>query len=288
MSKTIPAPLLAKYAAAAGTFAQCITITRLDAVVLRYTSLDVPLVVAGNTYQAAGLNVSGLATSAGLSVNNAELQILPDAALGIVRSELITGKWDHASFTLFAVDWAAPGSDIDTLMTGTLGEVRPGQGIYTVELRSLAQVLQNPVGANTSKTCRYRLGSTALPQGLCNLALGPFTKTGTLTSAASRQVFTDTARTEADDYFGDGLFTWTGGANSGYSEKIKTYAADTFTLVRPAPFAVVAGDTYSAIAGCRKRTHEDCKVKFNNLLNFGGEPHLPGVDAMLRAPETSV
>jgi uncharacterized phage protein (TIGR02218 family) len=288
MSKTIPALMLTHYGAAAQTLAQCITITRTDAVVLRYTSLDVPLVVAGNTYQAAGLNVSGLATSSGLSVNNAELQILPDAALGIVRADLITGKWDHASFTLFETNWKTPTDGINTLMVGALGEVRPARGIYTVELRSLAQVLQNPVGASTSKTCRYRLGSVALPQGLCNLALGPFTKTGTLTSAASRQVFTDTARTEADDYFGDGLFTWTGGANSGYSEKIKTYAADTFTLVRPAPFAVVAGDTYTAIAGCRKRLAEDCIAKFANELNFGGEPHLPGVDAMLRAPVTSV
>lgn len=288
MSKTIPAGLLTHYALPWQTLAQCITITRLDAVVLRYTSLDVPLVVAGNTYQAAGLNVSGLATTAGLAVSNAELQILPDDALGIVRSELITGKWDHASFVLFEADWATPANGINTLMAGTLGEVRPARGIYTVELRSLAQVLQNQVGASTSKTCRYRLGSTALPAGLCNVALGPFTVTGTLTSAASRQVFTDTARAEADDYFGEGLLTWTGGANAGYSEKIKTYAADTFTLVRPAPFAVVAGDTYSAIAGCRKRADEDCRVKFANLLNFGGEPHLPGVDAMLRAPETSV
>jgi uncharacterized phage protein (TIGR02218 family) len=288
MSKTIPAGLLTHYAQSSQTLAQCITITRLDAVVLRYTSLDVPLVVSGNTYQAAGLNVSGLATSTGLAVGNAELQILPDDALGIVRSELITGKWDHAAFTLFEVDWATPANGINTLMVGTLGEVRPARGLYTVELRSLAQVLQNPVGASTSKTCRYRLGSTALPAGLCTLALGPFTVTGTLTSAASRQVFTDTARTEADDYFGDGLLTWTGGANSGYSEKIKTYAADTFTLVRPAPFAVVAGDTYTAIAGCRKRLPEDCAGKFNNVLNFGGEAHLPGVDAMLRAPVTSV
>ncbi len=288
MSKTIPVGLLAHYAAQSQTLAQCITITRLDAAVLRYTSLDVPLVVAGNTYQAAGLNVSGLATTAGLAVSNAELQILPDDALGIVRSELITGKWDHAAFVLFEADWATPANGINTLMAGTLGEVRPARGIYTVELRSLAQVLQNPVGASTSKTCRYRLGSTALPAGLCNVALGPFTVTGTLTSAASRQVFTDTARAEADDYFGEGLLTWTGGANAGYSEKIKTYAADTFTLVRPAPFAVVAGDTYTAIAGCRKRLPEDCIGKFSNVLNFGGEAHLPGVDAMLRAPETSV
>lgn len=288
MSKSIPAPLLSHYAAAGQTIAQCITITRTDATVLRFTSLDVALVVAGDTYLPAGLNVSGLTTSAGLAVSNAELQILPDAALGIVRADLLTGKWDHASFVLFEANRVTPSDGVNTLMTGTLGEVRPARGIYTVELRSLAQVLQNPVGASTSRTCWYRLGSTALPAGLCNLALGPFTVTGTLTSAASRQVFTDTARTEADDYFGEGLLTWTGGANAGYSEKIKTYAADTFTLVRPAPFAVVAGDTYTAIAGCRKRADEDCKTKFANLLNFGGEPHLPGVDAMLRAPETSV
>lgn len=283
MSRTIPAGLLSHYALESHTLAQCITITRTDAVVLRFTSLDVALVVSGNTYLPAGLNVSGLESTAGLAVNNAELQILPDDALGIVRTDLITGKWDHAAFSIFEVNYLSPASGINTLMTGTLGEVKPGRSQFTVELRSLAQALQQPVGFTTQKTCRYRLGDAN-----CTLNLAPFTFTGSVTTATSNQVFTDSTKAQAAEYFAEGQLTWTSGPNSGYTHKIKSFAAGVFTLSLPAPFAVGVGNAFTAIAGCQKRHITDCKTKFNNLLNFGGEPDLPGTDALIRAPVTSV
>lgn len=283
MAKTIPSGLLAHYALQATTLAHCIVITRTDAVVLRFTSLDVALTVDGNVYTPCGLAVSGLAATATLAVNNAELQILPDPALGITRADLITGLWDFAAFQIFAVDWATPGNGIDVLMTGKLGEVRPGRGGYSVELRSLAQALQQPVGFLTQKTCRARLGDSR-----CTLDLAPFTVTGTITAVASNQQFTDSARTEAAEWFAEGSLTWTGGNNAGYRHKIKAFASDVFTLSLPAPFTVQVGDTYSAIAGCQKRHLTDCKTKFSNLLNFWAEPDLPGVDALVRPVITDV
>jgi uncharacterized phage protein (TIGR02218 family) len=281
--KSIPAGLLAHYAQGVQTIAACITITRTDAVVLRFTGLDVPLVVAGNTYVPCGLNVSGLTSNAALSVDNAELQVLPDPALGIVRADLITGLWDHAAFEIFEVNWASPADGVNILKAGTLGEVRPARGLYTVELRGLAQALQSPLGFLTQKTCRYRLGDAN-----CTVNLVPFTVTGTVTSVANNQVFTDTGRSEAVEYFAEGELLWTGGANSGYRHKIKAFAADVFTLSLAAPFTVQVGDAYTAIAGCQKRLLEDCKTKFNNALNFGGEPDLPGIDALVRPAVTSV
>ena len=57
-----------------------------------------------------------------------------------------------------------------------------------------------------------------------------------------------------------------------------------FTLTLPFPFDAAIGDTYSAIAGCRKRLTEDCKTRFANVLNFQGEPHLPGIDLLTKVP----
>jgi uncharacterized phage protein (TIGR02218 family) len=284
VSRTIPAGLLSHYALDTHTLATCITITRTDATVLRFTSLDVALVVSGNTYLPAGLNVSGLASAAGLGVNNAELQVLPDDALGIVRTDLITGKWDHAAFSIFEVNYLNAAGGINTLMAGTLGEVKPGRGLYTVELRSLAQALQQPVGFVTQKTCRYRVGDAAT----CKQDMTAFTHTGSVTTATSRQVFTDSTKAQAAEYFAEGELTWTSGPNSGYRQKIKGFAAGVFTLSLPAPFTTAVGNAFTAKAGCQKRLLEDCKTKFNNVLNFGGEPHLPGVDALIKPPVTSV
>ncbi len=51
---------------------------------------------------------------------------------------------------------------------------------------------------------------------------------------------------------------------------------------------IQVGDTFDVIAGCRKRLTEDCKVKFNNVLNFQGEPHLPGIDRLTAMADVSV
>jgi hypothetical protein len=54
------------------------------------------------------------------------------------------------------------------------------------------------------------------------------------------------------------------------------------------PYAIQIGDTFSAVAGCQKRLAEDCGTKFSNVVNFGGEPHLPGIDALTSPPVVDV
>ena len=101
------------------------------------------------------------------------------------------------------------------------------------------------------------------------------------TTATSGRVFTDTTRTEADGYFDGGLITWTGGNNDTYRMEIKTStAAGVITLQQAMPNATVIGDTYSLSAGCGK-TLAICKAKYNNVINFRGFPHVPGIDKMV-------
>jgi uncharacterized phage protein (TIGR02218 family) len=149
------------------------------------------------------------------------------------------------------------------------------------ELLTLRQILQQPVGSVVQPTCRYRLGSTAMPDGLCMIDLDDWTVTGTVDSAASTYEFTDAARAEADDWFAEGVITWTSGLNAGLSQKVRaSTAAGVISLSLPMVQAIQTGDTYSMHAGCLKRHLEDCRDKFDNILNFGGEPHLPGQDRL--------
>ena len=83
----------------------------------------------------------------------------------------------------------------------------------------------------------------------------------------------------AADYFAEGILTFTSGPNIGLSAKVKSFTGDAFVLALPMIQAVEVGDTYTAVAGCRKRL-SDCSSKFNNAINFQGEPHLPGIDAV--------
>ena len=281
--KTIPAPLLAHYALPATSLAYGLKLTRTDATVYGFTSSDVDTDQTGDgvLYRSApGLDVSSLVSSAGFAVDNAEITVLTDDTL-ITRPDVLAGRWDGAAFTLFEYNARAPSQGVNVLKRGHLGNLQPRRGAYVAELRGLRQALQQTVGIVVQPTCRYRLGDAR-----CTKALGAFTVTGTLTAVTNQYVFTDTARTEADDWFAEGLLTWTGGNNAGLQVKMRaSTSAGLLTASLPMIGTVQVGDTYSLVAGCRKRLLEDCQAKFDNVLNFGGEPHLPGQDALSAPPQ---
>ncbi len=54
----------------------------------------------------------------------------------------------------------------------------------------------------------------------------------------------------------------------------------------PMPNSITAGDTFNAIAGCDK-TFDACVSKFNNAVNFRGEPYVPGMDRLLATAATA-
>lgn len=78
-------------------------------------------------------------------------------------------------------------------------------------------------------------------------------------------------------HFDFGVITFTSGLNTGLSMEVRQYVPGQITLVLPMPYACAIGDDYELVAGCDK-LHTTCQVKFSNLVNFRGEPHVPGVD----------
>lgn len=292
--RTIPAGLATHYATRKTTTAHALKITRTDAAVYGFTEHDRDASISGVTYSSRpGLAVSSLDITAGLAVGNLRLTTLHDGTV-FTTADVLGGVWRNAAFVIFRYNWANLSDGIDTLLAGVIGEVEIKDREIVAELRDLRQYLQQPVGSLTSKTCRYRLGSTTMPTGgLCmkDITVAPYTMPFTVTAspAPTQQVFRDAARLEAADWFGEGWVQWLTGANAGQYMKVKFYDADgTFHLVLPMWSVVAAGDTGTAVAGCRKRLEEDCRDKFDNTLNFGGEPHLPGLDALTASPGADV
>lgn len=291
--KTIPAGLLAVYQSGASTICACLRVERTDGVIERFTShdVDVPITTLGapydGTYKAStGLEVSSLVVQSGLAVDNMELTVFPDET-DYPQVDIIAGRWDSAAFRLFECSYLDTSLGVNLLKRGTTGQADTLRSTNRFEFRGLKQALQQQLGAVTSKTCRYRLGSTAMPQGLCLVDLAPFTHDHAVTGVTSRHVITCSGAAEASDYYGDGIAISLDGPNAGFERRIKSFAAGVFTLAIEFPYEVSIADTFTFIAGCRKRLIEDCKTKFNNVLNFGGEPHVPGADLLTADPEVT-
>jgi uncharacterized phage protein (TIGR02218 family) len=64
--------------------------------------------------------------------------------------------------------------------------------------------------------------------------------------------------------------------------EVKSFLGGTFTLYLPMYYAILPSDTFTVYPGCKKRFIEDCIGKFNNVVNFRGEPHVPGNDQMMK------
>lgn len=284
--KTIPSGLASSANSKFTTFATALKITRPDGTIFGFTSSDKDQEFSGVNYLAnPGLDLTGISIAASASVGNLELSTLHDGTI-FTDAQILGGVWRNSKFVVFRYDWETPSHGIDTLLSGVFGECTIKQNSVVIELRDWRQFLQQTVGDASSKTCRARLGDVR-----CKKDLTSFTYTGTLTSVTSSQVFTDTSRVEAAAWFDEGEITFTSGQNSGLGivSKIKTFeTGGKFTLALPLYGIVAIGNTYSVIAGCRKRLQEDCRDKFDNVLNFVGEPHRPGIDVVTQSPTASI
>lgn len=273
--KTLSAGLTSHIALEATSLSTCWKVTRTDGTVYGFTDHDVDLPVSGVTYAAAtGYTRTAIRTESNLAVDNLDVAGALSAS-AITEADLVAGLWDYAAVEIFEVNWADLTQGTLKHRKGRLGEVKSGKLAFEAELRGLAQFLQQQIGRTYGPDCDAVFGDTR-----CGLSLGAYTVTGTLTGVTSNRVFTDSGRAEAAQYFAYGKITFTGGANSGRSMEVKSFASGAFTLFMPMPYTVAIGDTYTAIAGCDK-TAATCKTTFSNLANFRGFPFMAGTDQML-------
>ena len=266
------------------TLATCWLIQRADGATYRYTDHDRAIEVTGQgtpvdgTYlTAVGYETGEIQSRGDLSVDELTVGALIDSEQ-FTDAELRGGLFDFAQIWLMLVDWSNPAAGIVKLRRGTLGEIALAEGRFHAELRGMTQAVQQVVGEAFSPACRADLGDSR-----CGVNLASFTVTGTLTAVTDRTVITDSARAEADGHFDNGVLTFTSGPNAGNAREVKVFASGQFILHQPAPYLAEVGDGYSVHAGCQK-TIEVCKAKFDNVINFRGEPQVPGVDEAYNYP----
>ncbi len=258
-----------------------IRVVRTDGTEMGFTNFSRNLVVDGVTYRAnSGAGASAFRQTEDLGVDNMEF-------IGLVSSELVTdtdikaGRYSGALVELWIARYTdSPIVDRVLITRGTIGKIQLYRGQWVAEIRGLMQRLQQTIGELTSPTCRVRV----LGDARCKLDLTPLTFVRTVAQIVSPTVlrFDDTHDT---DLFSYGTLTFSagtaGGANERLAMEIKHHAKLTgppvqaeITLQLPFPFAVTVGDEATLVAGCN-RTLDRCFF-FENVVNFRGEPYLPG------------
>jgi len=132
------------------------------------------------------------------------------------------------------------------------------------------------------------VGDTTLDGTVLAETQQAWTRHATVTNAIDRKTFEiDVTEARAvDDWFNVGAATFESGLNQGRSMEIKDWiAADSRVVLYLAlPNDIQVGDELRLYPGCDK-TLATCRDKFDNVINFRGEPFVPGSDFLARYPD---
>jgi uncharacterized phage protein (TIGR02218 family) len=278
--KTISSGLQADIAA--GTIARILKITCKNGSVIAVSDTDLPITVEGVTYQpSAGFQSLKVNVTADAQVSN---QSLGSALVSVPEADILGGVYDGAVVEAAWASWQNPSYGKLVFFQGTIGDITWTEAGFLADIVSYMRAMELNMGHVVSATCRHQLFSTvsAGKIGACTLSATSYTFTGSVNVISiPKWKFTVTGLSQADGYFDNGTITFTSGNNAGLSAVVKEHtAASGFKLFLPTAFTFASGDTFSVQAGCDK-TLATCRDKFNNVVNFGGFPHI-NTDVNLR------
>jgi uncharacterized phage protein (TIGR02218 family) len=275
--KQIPSGLLAHYQQGTTTIAACWKLTRQDGQVFGFTEHDNDLVIDGVTYLAkTGFSPTSVETQNRLAVDNLNADGIVDSDV-ITEEDLTSGKWDFASIEIFLVNYNDLSLGKDIIVSGTVGEIKVNRGAFQAEIRGIANAYAQKHALVYQPGCRANFGDEK-----CGVDLYPLTVSGVIDSVSlDGLTITDASRLEENGYFDNGKITMTSGDSEGLSMEVKSYGIGEIIIQLQFAQGVKAGDTYDLTPGCGKRFSEDCVGRWNNGINFRGEPHLPGIDKIL-------
>ena len=191
-----------------------------------------------------------------------------------MRSAQVVSVTDNRTFSISVSesravdDWFKYGAVLwDTGNNSPLAmEVKTSVAAVTTGATTLGVADTNTFSRSTGSfvTDGFQAGMTIETTGFTDAA-----NNGTFTVTAVNALTLDVAETTLVAESGTG------------DETITSY--DLIELFLPMPFAVQVGDKLGIYAGCDKRL-STCISKFDNVLNFRGEPYVPGQDEFLNYP----
>ena len=257
----------------AGAPARLCTITRLDGQAYRIAESDEPITIDGQTWvPVPGIIISAVKHTANGEMPSCQIVAVHNRGTVLDSNDIDVGRFDGAAVQIYIVDrinLAAP----KLLFTGAIGNIS-----YSIE----NQVVLDVQGASAfakilmtqkrSPMCRTDLFSV-----LCGVDKTAYDVPTTVAAILDGFNFTVTGVAQADGWFNQGVAVLSNG--TGLELANWTQATQTLTSYMPSWRLLTVGDSITLYPGCDKTLTATGCAKFNNQLNFQGEPHFLGTAA---------
>jgi uncharacterized phage protein (TIGR02218 family) len=251
--------------------ARLLVITRRDGTVMRIAEAQSAITAAGNVYTPiAGCEISAVKHTLGGETPSLEIigahNATGTAAFNTIDIDM--GLYDAAAVELYIVDRDNP-SVLGLMFSGTIQPVSYDvAGKVSFDVRGPSVDAAVGYIQTFAPMCRTDLYST-----LCGVNPDAYELTATVTAIINRFNFTISI-TPADNYLNGGVIR----TALGYAFEIAAQTGSSVTAFLPSNRFLAVGMTLTLWPGCDKRI-ATCNGKFNNALNFQGEPHSIGIYA---------
>lgn len=276
------------------TLCTCWTVSLLNGQVFRFTDHDQDVSVLGQRFVArVGYDASDTESASGFSVSNLDVRaIMSDESIS--ESDLRSGLWDFARIQIEIVNYASPNDGTLIWRYGTIGQVSVGRDTFQAELRGIAQSYEQGLVQVYSEICRARFGDSR-----CKFPVNYYVFDANVIQVISRREFRVFCPSGAvpsllasnDRLLRYGRAVCLTGSNTGFSMEIKDDRDESggerhITLQLPLTYNISVGDTFTLSIGCDK-TIQTCNGKFDNVINFRGEPYVPLADSVVSGSKSN-
>lgn len=252
-----------------------------SAVVLRWTSYDIPLTLSGHLFDCAPtapiITRGKTRLVAGLEVDTLDIT-LGVAGFGTSPLTVSQGYFDNATVQLERVFMPTPG-DVSNgsvvLFSGFVAQVEPSSTTIKLTVKSdLAKLLVQMPRNLFQTSCSHVLFDAG-----CALTKATYTVSGIVGASSSTTLFGSNL-TQADDYFRLGTLLFTSGANINLRFSVRAYAhtSGAVETAQVMPNAPANGDTFKITPGCDKSASM-CDTRYSNLAHFRGFSFIPNPEA---------
>lgn len=260
------------------------TIHRRDGKIFRFTSHDEEVKRGPAVYlPCKSLNPTAAENASTLgSVGNIELTGIIDHD-SITEADLYGGLFDDAFVTVDLYSWGDRRVSPRRLAAGWTGSIGTGDTGFTLEILGPGSRLeQQALVQMITPSCRWIFGS---PQ--CGVNIEAMKVPSVVVKAHSRgSMRLDLPAEPTDRQWSNGRIRFITGPNAGITVETKTvdFTSGEVVLWQSPGFLPEPGDEVEILPGCDFNRDGGCKV-YNNVINFGGFPDVPGSDALLETPD---
>lgn len=256
----------------------------------RYTSFDEDLAYASQTWNSHQINHGEIADS--VSGDNPETTISTVYSASNPLSQFPRLQFQSGINVAIYQGVYSSGSatSVSLLFTGRVINVSLNGALVNAACAGLFDF-------NNRRFPRHTIGPKCpfivFEPNTCRAAKGPYQKVGTLTLGATPNQCTVTAASLAGvpvNWFAGGLLTTGTGANVEQRTILASSApsGNDVTLSLGWPLILASnGQSTTLLPGCNGLIDGDCLTKYDNIVNHGGHPHVPGRNLSIQAMETS-